>query len=242
MNVNQIDLAPTLSCLMGLPFPAASLGRPAVELFDEPRPAWPHPPAGGPHRGRTGLERNRPASPRAPATEAAAEDDDQRALDARFSAILAAFTRNITRTRVPVALWGLVLLVFLAAQMGELQLLAFELGGDGVAARGGIVPTAVSASWTLPGLCLCLAVALMPCGLAEWRRSRFASPVHRLWFVSASAAVVLALARDYQGRRTTLLFGSPGDLWLAGAGAALCLALRALEQRVRASAGDRCST
>ena len=240
VNVNQIDLAPTLSCLMGLPFPAASLGRPAVELFDEPAPARLT-------RRRAGLSEVEQAWAK-PAilaagvgSRAAAEDDDQRALDARFSAILAAFTRNVTRTRVPVALWGLVLLVFLAAQIGELQLSPSSWAVTTLLLGGGIVLTAVSASWTLPGLCLCLAVALMPCGLAEWRRSRFASPVHRLWFVSASAAVVLALARDYQGRRTTLLFGSPSDLWLAGAGAALCLALRALEQRVRAAAGDRCS-
>ena len=59
--------------------------------------------------------------------------------------------------------------------------------------------------------------------------------------MSAGAAVVLALARDYQGRRTTLLFGSPSDVLLAGAGAALCLALRALEQRLRASKGERSS-
>ena len=39
VNINQIDLAPTLSCLLGLPFPTTSLGRPAVELFDEPAPA-----------------------------------------------------------------------------------------------------------------------------------------------------------------------------------------------------------
>ena len=39
VNINQIDLAPTLSCLLGLPFPATSLGRPGVELFAEPPPA-----------------------------------------------------------------------------------------------------------------------------------------------------------------------------------------------------------
>ena len=74
----------------------------------------------------------------------------------------------------------------------------------------------------------------MICALAEWKRTRFASRVHLLWFLSAGAAVALALARDYQGRRTTLLFGSPSDVWLAIGGAALCLVLRALDQRLRA--------
>ena len=41
VNINQIDLAPTLSCLLGLPFPATFLGRPTVELFAEPASARP---------------------------------------------------------------------------------------------------------------------------------------------------------------------------------------------------------
>jgi Type I phosphodiesterase / nucleotide pyrophosphatase len=247
VNVNQIDLAPTLSCLLGLPFPATSLGRPAVELFDEQAPArltrlraglseveaaWAKPTGAGAGAG----------APLGGDLRAGSDDGDQkRALDARFAAILTAFTRNIARTRVPVALWGLVLLVFLIAQMGELAL----PGARSVAAVAllalGVALTGVSSGWTLPGLVVCLGGALLVCGLAEWRRSRFASPVHRLWLLSAGAAVLLALAREHQGRRTTLLFGSPSDLGLAVGGVALCLVLRALEQRVRAATGERCS-
>jgi len=51
----------------------------------------------------------------------------------------------------------------------------------------------------------------------------------------------LALARDHQGRRTTLLFGSPSAVRLVIGGAVLCLALRALERRSRASMGERAS-
>src|SRR6185312_2205819 len=118
VNINQIDLAPTLSCLLGLPFPATSLGRPTVELFAEPasarlarlraalsqvEEAWAQP---------TGLGA-------APAT---AGGDDARVLDARFAALFTAFSRNVARARAPVALWGLVLLLFLVAQMsGGLQ-------------------------------------------------------------------------------------------------------------------------
>jgi hypothetical protein len=103
----------------------------------------------------------------------------------------------------------------------------------------GIVLTAVSGRWSLLGLGLCLASASLPCALAEWKRTRFASPVHLLWLLSAGAAVLLALARNHQGRRTTLLFGSPSDVRLAIGGAVLCLALRALEQKARASIKDR---
>ena len=217
MNVNQIDLAPTLSCLLGLPFPATSLGRPAVELFDEPAPArltrlraglseveaaWAKPTgAGAGARAPLGADPSRLRRRR----------DQKRALDARFAAILTAFTRNVARTRVPVALWGLVLLVFLIAQMGELA-----LPGARSAAAVALLASGprshrrferLDVAWARP----LLGRRLLPCGLAEWRRSRFASPVHRLWLLSAGAAVLLALAREHQGRRTTLLFGSPTD-------------------------------
>ena len=121
MNINQIDLAPTLSCLLGLPFPATSLGRPAVELFDEPAPA---------HlaRLRAGLAEVEHAwagptdAPASRVIGATADENERHALDARFAALFQAFARNVARTRVPVALWGLLLLVFLIAQIGELQL------------------------------------------------------------------------------------------------------------------------
>ncbi|HEY6476002.1 MAG TPA: alkaline phosphatase family protein [Polyangia bacterium] len=246
LNINQIDLAPTLSCLLGLPFPTTSLGRPAVELFDEPAPArlerlraglsqveqaWAKP---------TGLETGGDLGGNASGGDALGLD--ARALDRRFAAILTAFTRNVTRTRAPVALWGLVLLIFLIAQMGERQ----KPRGRSVAAvalllSAGIVLTALSSRWSLLGLGLCLAAAAIPCAVGEWNRTRFASPVHLLWLLSAGAAVLLALARNHQGRRTTLLFGSPSDIRLAIGGAALCLALRALERRVRATTGERSS-
>jgi hypothetical protein len=243
VNVNQIDLAPTLSCLLGLPFPATSLGRPAVELFDESAPARLT-------RLRAGLSEveqawAQPTGAAAPLggdIRAGSDDDDQkRALDARFAAILTAFTRNVARTRVPVALWGLVLLVFLIAQMGELPLPRARSAAAVALLAVGIALTGVSTGWSLPGLFVCLAGALLVFALAEWRRSRFASPAHRLWLLSAGAAVLLALAREHQGRRTTLFFGSPTDLGLAAGGAALCLALRALERRLRATTGERCS-
>ena len=62
-----------------------------------------------------------------------------------------------------------------------------------------------------------------------------------LWLASAGAAVLLAQARNHQGRRTTLLFGSPSNIRLAIGGAALCLVLRALERRLRAATGERSS-
>ena len=71
VSIHQIDLAPTLSCLLGLPFPATSLGRPTVELFAEPASARLE-------RLRAALSQveqawaSRPASARAPATAAGA--------------------------------------------------------------------------------------------------------------------------------------------------------------------------
>ncbi len=248
VNINQIDLAPTLSCLLGLPFPTTSLGRPAVELFDEPAPArlerlraalsqveqaWAQPT--GVDLG-AGLGRNDDA--RAPEARAL----DLRALNLRFTAILAAFNRNVARTRAPVALWGLVLLIFLIAQMGEWQTTRSKLAAAvPLLLSVGVVLTAVSGRWSLLGLGLCLAGASLPSALAEWKRTRFASPVHLLWLLSASAAVLLALARNHQGRRTTLLFGSPSEIRLAIGGAVLCLALRALEQKIRTSTKERSS-
>ncbi len=242
VNVNQIDLAPTLSCLMGLPFPATSLGRPAVELFDESAPARLT-------RLRAGLSEVEQAwaQPTGAATDsdlrAGSGDNDgqKRTLDARFSAILTAFTRNVARTRVPVALWGLVLLVFLIAQMGELALTRARSAAAVALLAVGIALTGVPIGWSLPGLFVCLTGAALICGLAEWKRARFASPVHLLWLLSVGAAVLLAVAREHQGRRTTLFFGSPTDLGLAVGGAALCLALRALEQRLRATTAEHSS-
>ncbi len=247
VNINQIDLAPTLSCLLGLPFPATSLGRPAVELFDEPAPARLE-------RLRAGLAQVEQAWAKPTGVDAGGDlgtddrrDDDARALDARaldlrFAAILAAFNRNVARTRAPVALWGLVLLIFLIAQMGEWQVPRSKpAAAVALLLSVGVVLTAVSGRWSLLGLGLCLAGASIPCALAEWKRTRFASPVHLVWLLSAGAAVLLALARNHQGRRTTLLFGSPSDVRLAIGGAVLCLALRALEQGVRASTKERSS-
>ena len=237
-NINQIDLAPTLSCLLGLPFPAASLGRPAVELFDEPAPARLK-------RLRAGLSQVEQAWAKPTGVAHAdgiggdAGADDERALDARFSAIFEAFARNVARTRAPVALWGLVLLVFLVAQMGRMEISRVRAAAVVTLLSVGVVLTVLSSTGALLDLFVCLAVTLMICALAEWKRTRFASRVHLLWFLSAGAAVALALARDYQGRRTTLLFGSPSDVWLAIGGAALCLVLRALDQRLRALVGDR---
>ncbi len=253
VNIHQIDLAPTLSCLLGLPFPTTSLGRPAVELFDEPAPArlerlraglsqveqaWAKPTgvdAGGERAADPGRDEGRGLDARAL---------DLRALDLRFAAILAAFTRNVARTRAPVALWGLVLLIFLIAQMEERQMprgRSMAVAAVALALSAGIVLTAVSGRWSLLGLGLCLAAAALPAALAEWKRRRFASPVHLLWLLSAGAAVLLALARNHQGRRTTLLFGSPSDVRLAIGGAVLCLALRALGQRIQAATKDRSS-
>ena len=143
---------------------------------------------------------------------------------------------------MPVALWGLVLLIFLIAQMEEWQMpRSVPAAAVPLLLSVGVVLTAVSGRWSLLGLGLCLAGASIPCALAEWKRTRFVSPVHLVWLLSAGAAVMLALARNHQGRRTTLLFGSPSDVRLAIGGAVLCLALRALEQRVRASTKERSS-
>ena len=85
VNINQIDLAPTLSCLMGLPFPTTSLGRPAVELFDEPAPARLE-------RLRAGLSQVEQAWAKPTGVDAGGDlgadprrDDDARALDAARS-------------------------------------------------------------------------------------------------------------------------------------------------------------
>lgn len=236
-NIHQIDLAPTLSCLLGLPFPAASLGRPAVELFDEPAPARLK-------RLRAGLSQveqawAKPTGVAADGTGVDAGDDDKRALDARFSTILDAFARNVARTRAPVALWGLVLLVFLVAQMGRMEVSGVRAAAAVTLLSAGVVLTALTSNGALLGLFACLAVTLTICALAEWKRTRLASPVHLLWLLSAGAAVALAVARDYQGRRTTLLFGSPSDVSLVIGGAALCLVLRGLERWLRAVLGDR---
>ena len=149
-NINQIDLAPTLSCLLGLPFPAASLGRPAVELFDEPAPARLK-------RLRAGLSQVEQAWAKptgvAPADGIGADAGatDKRALDARFSAIFEAFARNVARTRAPVALWGLVLLVFLVAQMGRMDDLAGAVGRRGGPAVGRNRPDGRFQRWRLAG-------------------------------------------------------------------------------------------
>jgi len=238
VNINQIDLAPTLSCLMGLPFPATSLGRPAVELFAEPAAAHVD-------RLRAGISQVEQAWA-APTGAVAAADagpggDEKRALDARFASILDAFRRNVARARLPVALWGLVLLVFLVAQIGVLQLSRSRSLAAVALLSAAIGLTAFPGRWSLPVLCLCLGGTLAICALAEWTRARFSTRVHVLWIVSAGAAVLLALARDDQGRSTTLFFGSPSDPPLVLWGAVLCLALRALEHRLRALAGDRTS-
>jgi hypothetical protein len=238
VNINQIDLAPTLSCLLGLPFPATSLGRPAVELFDEPE-------ATHLARLRAGLSQVEHAwagptdAPASGGVRASGDATERRALDARFTALFEAFARNVARTRLPVALWGLVLLVFLIAQMGDLQMSRPRSAATAALMSAGIVLTGFSSNWSLLGLVLCLAVTLLFCAVAEARRARFATPAHLLWLVSAGAAVLLALARDYQGRSTTLLFGSPSDAKLALGGAALCVALRALDIRLRMFARDR---
>jgi hypothetical protein len=234
-NVNQIDLAPTLSCLLGLPFPATSLGRPAVELFDESAPARLH-------RLRAGLSQVEHAWAEPAGVEsgsAIGADADQRTLDARFATILEAFRTNVARTRVPVALWGLILLVFLVAGIGELRISRAPSAAATALLCAAIVLTAISSHLAFGGLSVCLAVTLSIFAFAEWQRARFALPVHRLWFVSAGAAVLLALARDHQGRKTTLLFGSPSGVSLAVGGAVLCLVLRALDRKLRAATGER---
>jgi hypothetical protein len=242
VNINQIDLAPTLSCLLGLPFPATSLGRPTVELFAEPAPArlgrlraalseveeaWAKP---------TGVGAAGAAPP------AGGSADGAPALDARFAAILTAFNRNVARTRAPVALWGLVLLLFLVAQMGDtLQVTRATAGMVASLLSAAVVLTGFPGRWSLFLLALCLVGASVPTVAAGWRRTRLASAAHWHWLASAGAAVLLAHARNHQGRRTTLLFGSPSDIRLAIGGAALGLLLRALERRLRASAGARSS-
>jgi hypothetical protein len=242
VSINQIDLAPTLSCLLGLPFPATSLGRPTVELFAEPAPArlarlraalseveeaWAKP---------TGVGADGTAAPTAGGA------DEARALDARFSAILTAFNRNVARTRAPVALWALVLLLFLVAQVGgTLQVPRPTAVVVALLLLAGVVLSGFPGRWSLLALALCLAAAAVPTAAAGWRRTRLASASQWLWLASAGAAVLLAQARNHQGRRTTLLFGSPSDVRLAVGGAALCLLLRALERRLRASAGERSS-
>ena len=232
VNINQIDVAPTLSCLLGLPFPSTSLGRPAVELFDESGPARLQ-------RLRAGLSQVEKAWARPTDLATAGEGETDADLNARFAAVLQAFTRNVARGRVPVALWGLLLLVFLVAQTGELRLSRARSAALLALMCIGVVLTGVPSRLSFAGVCLCVTATLLLCAQAEWTRSRFSSPVHRLWLVSATVAVLLALARNHQGRKTTLLFGSPSDVWLAIGGAVLCLVLRALEQRLRASAGDR---
>jgi hypothetical protein len=236
VSIHQIDLAPTLSCLLGLPFPATSLGRPTVELFAEPAPArltrlraalseveeaWAKP---------TGID----------ATPTVAGQDEAHVLDARFAAIFTAFNRNVARTRAPVALWGLVLLLFLVAQMGGgLQVPRSTAAVVALLLSAGVVLTAFPGRWSLLALGLSLVGAAVPTAAAGWRRTRLGSAAQGLWLASAGAAVLLARARNHQGRRTTLLFGSPSDIRLAIGGAALCLVLRALERRLRARAGDR---
>jgi len=175
VNIHQIDLAPTLSCLLGLPFPASSLGRPAVELFAESAPAR----LGRLRAGLSQVE-HAWAAPTGVAqgggSAAGAGGDQQRALDARFSAILEAFTRNVARTRAPVALWGLTLLVFLVAQMAHLQIsrsrsvTAVSLLCLGI----GVILTGAPGRWSLLGLCACLSLPLTLHALAEWKRTRFA--------------------------------------------------------------------
>jgi hypothetical protein len=238
VSIHQIDLAPTLSCLLGLPFPATSLGRPTVELFAEPasarlarlraalsqvEEAWAQP---------TGLGA-------APAT---AGGDEARVLDARFAALFTAFSRNVARARAPVALWGLVLLLFLVAQMGGgLQVPRSTAVAVASLLAAAVVLTGFPGRWSLLALGLSLAAASVPTVAAAWRRRRFASAAQWLWLASAGAAVLLAQARNHQGRRTTLLFGSPSNIRLALGGAALCLVLRALERRLRAATGERSS-
>jgi hypothetical protein len=238
VNIHQIDLAPTLSCLMGLPFPATSLGRPTVELFAEPAPArlarlraalseveeaWAKP---------TGVDADGAPPP-------AAGGDDAHVLDARFSAILTAFSLNVARTRAPVALWGLVLLMFLIAQIRDgLRVPRPTALVVALLLSAGVVLTGFPARWSLLLLALCLVGASVPTAAAGLRRTRFASAGQWLWLASVGAAVLLAQARNHQGRRTTLLFGSPSAIRLALGGAALCLVLRALERRLRARAGE----
>ena len=237
VNIHQIDLAPTLSCLMGLPFPATSLGRPSVELFAEP-------PAARLLRLRAGLSEVEEAwaeptgvgADRAAA--AAGGGDDAHVLDARFAAILMAFNRNVARTRAPVALWGLVLLLFLVAQTGTtLQVPRSTAAVVALLLSAGVVLTGFPGRWSLFVLAVCLVAASVPTAAAGWRRTRLASAARWLWLAGAGAAVLLAQARNHQGRRTTLLFGSPSDVRLAIGGAALCLALRALERRLRSKVG-----
>jgi hypothetical protein len=238
VNIHQIDLAPTLSCLLGLPFPATSLGRPAVEVFDESAPARLQ-------RLRAGLSQveHAWAAPtgidQGGGIAAGPDGKEGRALDARYSAILEAFSRNVARTRAPIAFWGLILLVFLVAQMGELPISRPRSAAAVALLCVGIILTGIASRWSFLGLCLCLSVPLMLCALAEWKRTRFASYIHLLWLLCASAAVALALARDHQGRRTTLLFGSPSTVRLVAGGAILCLVLRALDRRLLAPMGDR---
>src|SRR5205823_6387555 len=124
---------------------------------------------------------------------ARAGGDDKGALDARYAAFFEAFGRNVARTRAPVALWGLVLLVLLVAQIGGAQLSRPRSTAAAALLCAGIVLTGISSDWSLLGLFVCLAATLMMHAVAEWKRTRFASRVHHLWIAAASVAVLLAL-------------------------------------------------
>ena len=140
-NINQIDLAPTLSCLLGLPFPAASLGRPAVELFDEPAPARLK-------RLRAGLSQVEQAWAKPTGVAHGRRNRRRRRACARralFGDLRGVRAQRRANAR-PVALWGLVLLVFLVAQMGRMEISRVRAAAVVTLLSFGVVLTAVSST------------------------------------------------------------------------------------------------
>ena len=153
--------------------------------------------------GRTGVgetDRSRPAG------GAPMWARQKRALDARFAAIFEAFARNVARTRAPVALWGSGCLVVPGrADGGGLSCSRPTAGGGGVpAGRRNLLtgfPVAGRCSrWFLPRGRICAPPRQRRGGAGVSRQL-----VHGCWFLSAGAAVALALARNYGSAHDAVL-------------------------------------
>jgi len=239
LSLHQIDLAPTLSCLLGLPIPEGSLGRPAVEALAESDTAR----TARLDAGLTGIRQSWGELVSSPRVAAALAANDAGGISARvgsYEAVLAAFVASAARARYPLAGWALVLFVLLLARergaasvsraasraLPALLLAALAFGFVG-SASGSLLAAGLlllAASVALLGLSAANHLANAPPGSPRDEAPLLA------WVFAAGIAAAAAFGRDHQRRATTLMFGSPAKWELLVAGLLLGLGLGALQK------------
>jgi hypothetical protein len=231
VSLHQIDLAPTFACLLGLPIPEGSLGRPAVEALaqiDAERTACLD-------AGLTGIRHAWKGLAAAPQVAAAFEGNAVGGMPSRlrsYQAVFDAFMASAARARYPLAAWAVVLFLLLlgrerGSEMPRMAVLALSVLLVGALALG------IAGMTSTSPLALGLLVIAALLGLLGLRAPRVPADSAQdeaplvLWTIAAGLALAAALGRDHQRRSTTLLFGSPEPWQLLLAGALLGLGLSA---------------